>query len=87
MKDIDLLYHEATFTEDKAENAIVTKHSTAKQAAIIARDATVKKLLIGHFSSRYHDLNVLLNEATGIFNNTQLAIEGETFSVELRRIE
>jgi len=58
-----------------------------KQAAIIARDATVKKLLIGHFSSRYHDLNVLLNEATGIFNNTQLAIEGETFSVELRRIE
>ena len=87
LKDIDLLYHEATFTEDKAENAIVTKHSTAKQAAIIARDATVKKLLIGHFSSRYHDLNVLLNEATGIFNNTQLAIEGETFSVELRRIE
>ncbi len=86
LKDIDLLYHEATFTEDKAENAIATKHSTAKQAAMIARDADVKKLLIGHFSSRYHDLNVLLHEANSVFDNTQLAIEGTTFSVELRRV-
>ncbi len=87
LKDIDLLYHEATFTEDKAENAIATKHSTAKQAAMIARDAGVKKLLIGHFSSRYHDLNVLLHEANSVFNDTQLAIEGTTFSVALRRIK
>jgi len=87
LKDIDLLYHEATFTKEKAENAIATKHSTANQAAMIARDAGVKKLLIGHFSSRYHDLNVLLHEANSVFANTQLAIEGTTFSVELRRIE
>jgi len=85
LKNIELLYHEATFAEDKAENAITTRHSTAKQAAMIARDAAVQKLLIGHFSSRYHDLNVLLNEAKTIFSNTQLALEGVTFSIELRR--
>lgn len=85
LEEIDLLYHEATFADDKAANAITTKHSTAKQAAMIARDAAVQNLLIGHFSSRYHDLNVLLNEAKTVFANTQLALEGVTFSVELRR--
>lgn len=85
IKEIDLLYHEATFADDKAENAIKTKHSTAKQAAMIAKDAQVEKLLIGHFSSRYHDLNVLLHEAKSTFLNTQLAIEGTTFPIELRR--
>lgn len=86
LENIDLLYHEATFNEEKSENAVATKHSTARQAAMIARGANVKKLLIGHFSSRYHDLNVLLHEASAIFNNTELAIEGKTFSVELRRM-
>jgi len=85
LKNIDLLYHEATFTEDKAENAIATKHSTAKQAAMIAKAAEVENLLIGHFSSRYHDLNVLLHEAESVFSNTQLALEGNTFPVEIRR--
>ncbi len=86
LEEIDLLYHEATFTDDKVENAIKTKHSTAKQAAMIAKEAKVEKLLIGHFSSRYHDLNVLLQEARTVFFNTQLALEGTTFSIELRRV-
>ena len=86
LEQIDLLYHEATFADDKAENAIKTKHSTAKQAARIAKEAKVEKLLIGHFSSRYHDLNVLLHEAKTVFLNTQLALEGTTFPIELRRI-
>ena len=86
LKSIDLLYHEATFGDDKAENAIVTKHSTAKQAARIAKEARVHNLLIGHFSSRYHDLNILLNEAKTVFPNTQLALEGQTFAVKLRRM-
>ena len=85
LKKIDLLYHEATFAEDKVENAKLTKHSTAKQAARIAKDADVQSLLIGHFSSRYHDLNVLLYEAKTIFPNTRLGLEGQTFSVKLRR--
>jgi ribonuclease Z len=86
IEQIDLLYHEATFTDEKAENAIKTKHSTAKQAAMIAKEAKVEKLLIGHFSSRYHDLKVLLDEAKLVFSNTELALEGTTFSIGLRRI-
>jgi ribonuclease Z len=81
IKDIDVLYHEATFTTDEEQKAIETKHSTAKQAAMIAKKAQVKKLLIGHFSARYRELAPVLEEAKSVFENTDLAIEGESFSL------
>ncbi len=79
--DADLLYHEATFLENDRERAEETKHSTALQAAQIAKQSNVKKLLIGHFSSRYPDLSDLLKEAQSVFTNTALAEEGEVFEV------
>lgn len=78
---VDILYHEATFTQEDELKAIETKHSTALQAAQIAHKAEVKKLLIGHFSARYKELTPLLNEATALFPNTYLAKEGETFVI------
>jgi ribonuclease Z len=78
---IDLLYHEATFLQADTTKAIETKHSTAVQAAEIAKRAQVKKLIIGHFSARYKNLNMLLDEAKNYFANTELAIEGTTFTL------
>lgn len=75
IKGVDLLFHEATFVEEDAPRAKETYHTTAAQAAQIARDAAVKKLLIGHFSARYEDENVLLQEASVVFPDTQLAKE------------
>ena len=82
LQNIDLLYHEATFATDLADRAKMTFHSTAFQAATIASLANVKKLLIGHFSSRYKNLDILLEEAVAKFPNTALALEGLTFSLE-----
>lgn len=78
---VDLLYHEATFQHSDLSKAIETKHSTATQAAEIAKLAGAKKLIIGHFSARYKDLNALLEEARAYFPNTDLAIEGTTFTL------
>lgn len=74
--DVDLLYHETTFSEEHKDRAFITGHSTAKQAASIAKKANVKKLIIGHYSVRYKDLSVLLDEAREIFPETYLAKEG-----------
>ena len=79
---VDLLYHEATFLTEDSEKATETKHSTAEQAALIAQKSAVKKLIIGHFSARYHSPDVLLTEARQTFRETHLAIEGETFNIE-----
>lgn len=81
IKDVGLLYHEATFLHESVERAVQTKHSTALQAAQIAQQANVKKLIIGHFSSRYYHLSVLLEEAKTVFSNVALAVEGEVFDV------
>ena len=81
IKGVDLLFHEATFAEDAAPRAKETFHTTASQAARIARDAEVKRLLIGHFSARYDDEQVLLDEARAVFPNTQLAKETLCISV------
>lgn len=81
IRDADLLYHEATFLHDMLGRAEETFHTTALQAGEIALKANVKKLLIGHFSARYKDLQPLLDEAKSIFSNTELAIEGMTFKV------
>lgn len=72
----DLLYHEATFTESDILRAKQTGHSTARQAAQIAKMANVKKLMLGHFSARYTDNRILLKEAKEVFSNTILANEG-----------
>lgn len=75
IKGVDLLFHEATFTEDAAARAKETFHTTAAQAAQIARDAEVKKLLIGHFSARYESESGFLEEARAVFPDTVLAKE------------
>lgn len=74
-----LLYHESTFLNEQKERAKDTFHSTAEQAALIAKNARVEQLLIGHFSSRYKDTSCFLDEAKPIFEKTFLAIEGKTF--------
>ncbi len=84
---VDLLYHEATFAECNKDLAKIHYHSTAAQAAEDALKAGVKKLVIGHYSSRYNDLNLLLQEAKSIFPETSLAIEGMKFDVELKKIQ
>jgi ribonuclease Z len=81
IKNVDLLYHEATFSHDLIEQAELSGHTTAKQAAMIAKAAEAKKLLLGHFSTRYTNLNVLLEEAKDIFQQTELAVEGKLVSI------
>jgi len=80
-QNADLMYHEATFCSDRIENALATHHSTALQAASIAFQANAKKLIIGHFSARYTDLNEHLAEAQRVFPNTELALEGVRFNI------
>ncbi len=78
---VDLLYHEATFTAADADRTERTGHSTAAEAAAIAKAADVKRLIIGHFSSRYIDLQPSLLEAKAVFERTELAEEGRVFEV------
>jgi ribonuclease Z len=75
IRDVDLLFHEATFAELDLPRALETNHSTARQAAQIALAAHAKRLLIGHFSARYDDETRLLNEAAAVFPDVQLARE------------
>ncbi len=75
IKGADLLYHEATFAESESLRAKETFHSTAQQAATVALEAEVKRLAIGHFSSRYDDESILLQEAQSVFSETILARE------------
>jgi len=79
IEDVDLLYHEATFAESEKIRAKSTMHSTAAQAATIALKAKVSKLIIGHFSARYNNQRVLLNEAKAIFENTILGEDMQTY--------
>jgi len=81
LKNIDLLYHDSTFGEESAQRAEDTFHSTAKQAARIAKAANAGMLMIGHFSSKYDDLQPLLREAMEEFPNSVLAQEGKTFEI------
>ena len=81
IQNVDLLYHESTFLEDKIDLAATTKHATAGQAAKIAEQAKVKKLLLGHYSSRYKDESLFLEEAKPIFKNTELSFEGKVVEV------
>ena len=76
----DLLYHESTFLTDKEDLASKTGHSTAKQAATIAKKANVKKLVLGHYSSRYKDISLFKKEAQEVFKNVSLAETGRVYS-------
>ncbi|NEU66394.1 ribonuclease Z [Spirosoma agri] len=82
LKNVDLLYHEATFLEDNAQRAAEVYHSTAKQAAMMAAKAEVGRLLIGHFSSRYKQYDLFTEEARPIFPETYIALEGQTIVIE-----
>jgi ribonuclease Z len=81
VKGVDLLYHEATFDSSLGKLAEKTGHSTTHDAARTARDAEVKALIIGHFSSRYRNINFLVDEARSIFPVTLPAIDGNSYMV------
>lgn len=81
VRGVDLLYHEATFLERDRQRAYDTFHSTASDAARVAKEAGVGKLIIGHYSARYHDLNPFLDEAKAVFEPVMLANEGVCIKV------
>ncbi|GAB4382099.1 MAG: ribonuclease Z [Salibacteraceae bacterium] len=81
VQGVDWLYHEATFLEADADRARNTYHSTARQAAQVARDANAVHLLIGHYSARYDSLDALVNEARSVFPNTLPAEEGKSYTI------
>src|SRR5690554_586500 len=82
IRGVNLLYHEATFLNDLLLRAAETYHTTALQAGVIAEKVLAKKLLIGHFSARYRNLEPLLDECRSVFQNSFLAVEGATYSIE-----
>jgi ribonuclease Z len=82
IKNTDLLYHEATYDKLLSDRAAATFHSTAEQAAQMAVLAQASKLILGHFSARYPDCNLLLTEAQAIFPNTECAEEGKVFTID-----
>lgn len=78
---VDLIYHESTFLHDMVERAVLTCHSTSLEAAQVAKQVGAKKLLLGHYSARYRDLEPLLEEAKLEFDNTELSLEGKWYNV------
>lgn len=81
IKNCDTLYHEATFLHEMLERANETHHTTALQAAQIAKKVGAKKLILGHFSSRYKTLGPILEEAKTVFGHVELAFEGHTYQI------
>lgn len=82
IRAVDLLFHEATFISADEARARETHHSTAAQAARTALDAQVNRLLLGHFSARYLELDALLAEAIAVFSSTRLAVEGTVYPID-----
>ena len=85
VEGVDWLYHEATYADDCSRKARARYHSTALEAATVAREAGVKQLIIGHFSNRYADDSVLLREAQSVFPATRLAAEG--LQIDLNKVD
>ena len=81
IKNVDLLYHEATFLAERQDLAKKTKHSTSIEAAQIAKDANAGQLIIGHYSGRYPDISLFQKEAETVFKNVSLAKPGAVFTV------
>lgn len=79
ISNVDVLYHESTFLDSEAKLAIKTKHTTAKEAATIAKSAEVDTLLLGHYSTRYKNIDLFKEEAETIFPNVKLAEDGKSF--------
>lgn len=86
VRGVDVLYHEATFGSDMRDLSSQFFHSTAEDAATVAAEAGAGKLVIGHFSSRYPDINVLLEEARRVFPETYLAEEGMIFDIPVKKL-
>jgi ribonuclease Z len=82
LKDVSLLYHEATFLHELKKRAEETYHSTALEAGQIAAQANARKLVLGHFSARYRELGPLLMEARSVFPNAELGLEGKIFDLK-----
>jgi len=82
IQNVDVLYHETTFLESEADKALKTMHSTAKEAATIALKANVKQLVLGHYSTRYENIELFKEEAETIFSNVLLADDGKTFEFD-----
>ncbi len=82
IQNVDVLYHETTFLETEADKAKKTMHSTAKEAATIALKANVKQLILGHYSTRYENIELFKAEAETIFSNVLLADDGKTFEFD-----
>jgi len=82
LKDIDCLYHEATFDDELVQRAKETFHSTARQAALVAKRANVNQLIIGHFSSRYREIELLLTQAQSVFPFTRAAFDGMVLQIK-----
>lgn len=78
---VDVLYHEATFLESQADLAVKTKHSTAREAAQIAKEAKVGTLVLGHYSTRYKSISLFKEEAQRIFDKVELADDGKCFEL------
>ena len=87
IQNVDLLYHESTYLDHLKDKAGERYHSTAGDAAKIAKKANVSKLLLGHFSSRYGDLSLFVEEAKEHFENVELGLDGHKFSVILNQEE
>jgi len=81
VRNVDTLYHESTFLDADSERAAERFHSTAAQAATIAKEANVKKLLLGHFSAKYKSTDLFESEAKTVFENTVATEEGKTYAV------
>lgn len=81
VKNVTLLYHETTYLKDAEERALSRHHSTTEQAGLVAKLANAKKLLIGHFSSKYEQLDDFFTETSAVFPDTQLALEGVTYMI------
>jgi ribonuclease Z len=81
VKEVTLLYHEATFDKSNEDLAEITGHSTTLDAAKTAINANVGTLIIGHFSARYKDISLLVDEARTLFPETYPAIDGKTYEV------
>ena len=79
IRGVTVLYHESTFLEENADLAFPTKHSTAKQAATIAKEAAVKHLVLGHYSTRYENIELFKSEALSIFDSVELGNDGKVF--------
>jgi ribonuclease Z len=87
LRKVDLLYHEATYLHDMAEVAADRKHTTAKEAAIIASEAEAGQLILGHYSSRYRDLQPFLVEAQSVFKASMLGYEGFRISLPISQAQ